>query len=112
MANKDTENRKDQIKESNKQPPPRPVFGFSLFEGSIPWPIKALKVFAHTSLIVGLGYGVVFWRDLGIVAGGVFMVKGIFLFTLLLVVAGMAENLIAIRQNTEALLESYLAYDD
>jgi hypothetical protein len=39
--------------------------------------------------------------------GAIFFAEGIFGCALLLVIAGMAENLIAIRQNTEELLELY-----
>lgn len=86
-------------------------------------PITALKIFAYMNLVGGIIIGAfVIWSSMearsvlgspypseanpfGIVLGAVFLAEGIFGCALLLVIAGMAENLIAIRQNTEDLLD-------
>lgn len=93
-------------------------------------PITALKVFAYVNLVGGIIIGAfVIWASVGsrsvlgspyvseanpfgIVLGAVFLAEGIFGCALLLVIAGMAENLIAIRQNTEDLLEFEEDHED
>jgi hypothetical protein len=87
-------------------------------------PITALKVFAYINLIGGIITALIIWSSGGtvfvsanasrsdantfsVVLGAIFFAEGIFGCALLLVIAGMAENLIAIRQNTEELLELY-----
>ena len=85
-------------------------------------PITALTVFAYINLVGGIIAAITIWASMGtnpvlgssyhaeinpfgIVLGAVFLAEGIFGCALLLVIAGMAENLIAIRRNTENLLD-------
>jgi hypothetical protein len=87
-------------------------------------PITALKVFAYINLIGGIVAAITIWASMGttpvlgssyrteanpfgIVLGFVFLAEGTFGCALLLVIAGMAEDLIAIRRNTENMLASF-----
>jgi len=79
------------------------------------FPIKTLKVFAYINLIGGIaGALLVFVTSIGssreeslvylVIAG--LIAGALFGCAFLLVVAGMAENLIAIRESNDALLKS------
>ena len=70
--------------------------------------ISALKIFAWIDLIVGIGFGILilakYAKSEGVVATGVgiaIFLQGVFVWALFLVIASIAQNLIAIKENTK-----------
>ena len=82
-------------------------------------PIKALRMLAYITLVGGVTTAILAWYRmayltpsdislpmegafLGILLGAAFLVAGVLGFVFFLVIAGMAENLMAIRFNTQS----------